>query len=105
MSVKQIVDILQNSQLDRETKLQIIDILSAAHDQKMIDDLIDLLAAWNEVDQAEQKDFLEKLENINRSFELRQQTIDAVALRAENQILNDMETAQKVEALKKQLSS
>jgi len=105
MSVKQIVEILQNSELDRETKLQIIDILSVSHDQTMIDDLIDLLVAWNEADVQEQADFKEKLEAINQSFEKRKQKIEATALLAENQILNDLETAQKVEELKTKLSS
>lgn len=103
MSVKQIVDILQNGQLDRESKLQIIDILSLVHDQKMIDDLIDLLVTWNEADQEEQKDFKEKLKKINQAFELRKQKNEAKALRAEEQIVIDIETAQKVEDLKKQI--
>ncbi|MFH1252858.1 MAG: hypothetical protein V1664_00800 [Candidatus Uhrbacteria bacterium] len=105
MSLKEVVEILKTSELDRETKLEIIDIISSSHDQQMLDDLMELLVAWDKADNEEEANFSKKLLAINQAFEVRKQKIDTTALKAENQIAQDLEVTQKIQQIKSQLLS
>ncbi|MFH1088999.1 MAG: hypothetical protein V1716_01080 [Candidatus Uhrbacteria bacterium] len=105
MSVNKIIEILQESELDRETKLKIIDFLSVTDDQQKVDDLFDLLTAWQTVDLAEKKDFQNKLMAIMKVFEKKADKIENSALLSGRKIVDNMETVEKIETLKKQISS
>jgi len=60
--------LLENSPMDRETKLAVIDLVARAPDSDLIRDLVELLKSWQTTDKMEQARFLRELEKIERTY-------------------------------------
>lgn len=64
MSLDQVENLLQKSPLDRETKLQIVDLLIYADDETMVNNLIHFLIEWKRTDDEAVKTLTQKIEEL-----------------------------------------
>ncbi len=76
MSLDQLVPILQQSLLDQETKLFVIDLISMSDDPRFIEDVMTLLLEWKKSDTEAVSVLHEGLFKLATEFNARQEQLD-----------------------------
>jgi len=69
MDTQKLLDILQHSELDRDTKLSIIDLLSRSDKKELIEDVVKVVIDWDEADEAEEASFKEALAKVAEKYD------------------------------------
>lgn len=103
MALADIVRILQTSELDRETKLGIINLISDSHDDSLIADLEDVLVAWHQADERDVAAFSAQLQTIEASFEKRKGETNAHALSSQQRVEAEAKSLEDAAVLKQKL--
>ena len=105
MSWSRFAKILQTRPLDRETKLMLIDLLSATNDPKLEEEIFTFVFAWEESEAQTQKALLEGIERINKEYEQAKQQLDQASHKVALSIADDLARQKRIEDLKHQINT
>ena len=75
MSLRKLESLLQKNILDRETKLQIIDLILHAKNESSINELIDHLSTWKQADDELVRQLVEQIADLRRNYREQQTRI------------------------------
>lgn len=98
-----LVRILRTSELSRDLKLQIVDIVSAVRDDAYVSGFIEMLKAWDEADNKTEINLLSKLEGAKDSYSEKQHQLDADLEKDFEELEDVVEEGEEIENLKKSI--
>lgn len=103
MSLEQIAQILQESPLDTETKLFVIDLVVMSQDKKLVQDVMDLVLVWKKADKEMLQTFHDGLFALVDEHEQRVAVAGTKQARAGLEIADQIKTEEKIEKIRKQV--
>lgn len=105
MTLETLGSILQDSSLDRETKLAVIDLVARVPDDDLVRDVMELLESWRAADKAEQAGFLRELEKIENAYRARVAKISQTGIRAARLLSDEAQTQSEAAILRAKIES
>jgi hypothetical protein len=104
MSLEKATKILQDCELDRMTKLDVINLMTLSKDPAMVQDLVNLIIEWDTADNQEEEEFLLKMKEIESKYQKEVSQKEADAVEVLNDVKEEVESADKVQGLKEQIA-
>lgn len=95
--------ILEKTPLDRETKLQIIDVLLVTKDQAQIDELMKKLIEWKLADDAATEQFIEQIKALKQAYDQEIETIENKSQRKTLEVADMITKENKIQAIRKRI--
>ncbi len=100
MSLNQLENLLQKSPLERETKLQIIDVIAYANDETTVNHLISLLVEWKKRDDEAMTTLTQQIEALKTQRTQDEETITNKAERTAREIADVVGREKKIQTIR-----
>lgn len=91
--------------MDKETKLMILNLLSATDNPKDEEEILKFLFAWENNEAQTEKDLLERLENIIQQTQEEEYRVQQQLKKELNTVTDDIDKQQRIDELKKHIES
>lgn len=101
--MQDLVRILRDGELDRETKLRIIEIVSVSQDENLIKELIDVLKQWDAADNAMEKEIANSIAEVEQKYKIDIAEVEEASEKKIEQIENDVSKEDDISDLKKSI--
>ncbi len=101
--MKDLVRILRDGELDRETKLRVIEIVSISQDENLVNDLVELLKQWDAADNAMEKDISESMAHIEEKYKTELKEVELASEQKLEQLESEMNKEDDISDLKQSI--
>ena len=103
MSLDQLVPILQQSPLDQETKLFVIDLISMSDDPRFVQDVMTLLLEWKKSDTETVSVLHDGLFKLAEAFNAQQEQLDLSQQRVALSVADTIAREEKIQKIRDHL--
>jgi hypothetical protein len=101
--MQDLVRILRDGELDRETKLRVIEIVSVSQDTGLVNDLVEVLKEWDAADNAMEKDITNSIAEVEVKYKIDLAQIEDASEKQIEQIESDVNKEDDISDLKKSI--
>lgn len=103
MSLDQIANILKESPLDTETKLFVIDLIAMSQDEKLVQDVMDLVLEWKKADAEMVQTLQDGLFALVEEHQQRVAAMNSKQALTGLEIADEIKREEKIETIRQQL--
>lgn len=100
MSWSRFAKLLQTRQLDRDTKLMLINLISAIQDPKLEEEVFTFVFAWEEAEAQTEKQLIDGIQQIKDDYEEKTQQLNRKTQKELLHMVDNIERENRIEALK-----
>ena len=104
MALHDITSLLRRLALDRDTKLQILAVLAANPDPKVIEDIETLLRSYEEMETKERSALMERLRAVDAAYKGKVKAVEDGVQRDVRLMQDDIERNDEIEKIRKSLT-
>ena len=101
--MQDLVRILRDGELDRETKLRVIEIVSVSQDENLVNDLVEVLKEWDAADNAMEKDIRNSIMQVEDKYKIEIAQVENSSGQKIEQIESEMNKEDNISDLKKSI--
>ncbi len=103
MDLSELSNILTKSQLDKETKLMVVDLVALCKDKELLDDILNLIESWQKSDAQIQEEFIQQLLDLKIAHQNHIEVAVKDLVKDETQEIDGLKVQSEIDRIKKHI--